>query len=1001
MRALATVLALLLCVSVVSAGWVNQPVPTTLQPPGSANEDPAGTWTVEGAGADIWGNSDQFHYLFWDEPLGDTFAISCHVVSFSGSPNAWAKAGLMARVAPAAGLPFAGPETYAFCHVTNANGTCLQYRDGEGAAAAWSGGTTGRIWVGPNDVWIMLVRDGPAFSAYVSEHPPIWRKIDEYTFTNLMDEDMYVGLAVTSHQSGTLATAVFDNINLQDPGMAPDEPSDFTCVIDGESVKLQWTNNANYEELRLFRSDSQGVYTQLDPGPQKTDESFTDNPGLGIWTYHLVAFVGGSPCAAQSCTVNVGNVGLTDANGFILSWLLLGPYQQAGGAAPGQGEIMRDYLADIDGEINEYEWLPKPADEVETDFLGNAASTGYMGGFFNAGNAVPTVQIHTDTDDTIDLNAIASPGDNDNVMAYAFVYILNPGDPIEGAVELASDDSIQVSLGMCPVFVHNGSRGYGGAGTIQDSFPVTIPSGATRLMVKVFEGRGGWGFRLRLVDGEGTPITSTSDHGIKFVLDPERIGLTELPQKGCTIAVITIDPGTPACGPAPLEVTFDGLASFSRLAIDEYSWDFGDGSPVETGDVVTHTFEEPGMYTVTLTVRDENGDEASATARVNVIQLEEEFECTPPASEPDAELIWAFAFGADGTTCETYNVPGEMYTKVSQSALGPGGLAYNPDRGWGYEVTRPGDNSRNGYGRFGPFDDSENNRGKFTSGCPEELYDQFIGAKNFASPCFEPPCTAVPGTSSREGIHFRIDVPNGLYRFVGAFGDSDNVHAHTIIVEDGGEGEEINMDRAVVLVLDFDQAQWCQGETEPAERGEGVYARVGFNCRIPPLGDGIPPDPRFVNMDENGLPTFDPPNSPTLEVTSGYIRLHQLQGASNDGPGGPRDPNGGDAVIFEVWKVEPSVAKPQFVRGDANDDGALNIADAISILGYLFGGQAAPGCLDTADTNDDSAVNVADAISLLGHLFAGTGPLPAPFPECGEDPTDTDPMTECDYKHCP
>jgi hypothetical protein len=58
-------------------------------------------------------------------------------------------------------------------------------------------------------------------------------------------------------------------------------------------------------------------------------------------------------------------------------------------------------------------------------------------------------------------------------------------------------------------------------------------------------------------------------------------------------------------------------------------------------------------------------------------------------------------------------------------------------------------------------------------------------------------------------------------------------------------------------------------------------------------------------MDENGMPTDTGANSPFLEVTQGYIRIHQLQGNSNDGPGGTADANGADIVILELWKVEP------------------------------------------------------------------------------------------------
>jgi len=82
-----------------------------------------------------------------------------------------------------------------------------------------------------------------------------------------------------------------------------------------------------------------------------------------------------------------------------------------------------------------------------------------------------------------------------------------------------------------------------------------------------------------------------------------------------------------------------------------------------------------------------------------------------------------------------------------------------------------------------------------------------------------------------------------------------------------------------------------------------VRAPVAFDGFIPPPGDGIFPSPQFVDMDEDGMPTVDP-SSPVLEVTQGYIRIHQLQGNSNDGPGGPRDANGGDIVILELWKVD-------------------------------------------------------------------------------------------------
>jgi len=54
-------------------------------------------------------------------------------------------------------------------------------------------------------------------------------------------------------------------------------------------------------------------------------------------------------------------------------------------------------------------------------------------------------------------------------------------------------------------------------------------------------------------------------------------------------------------------------------------------------------------------------------------------------------------------------------------------------------------------------------------------------------------------------------------------------------------------------------------------------------------------------MDASGLETAGDPDSPVLEVTAGYVRIHQLKGTS-DGS----DPNGGDMVILELWKIDES-----------------------------------------------------------------------------------------------
>ena len=76
----------------------------------------------------------------------------------------------------------------------------------------------------------------------------------------------------------------------------------------------------------------------------------------------------------------------------------------------------------------------------------------------------------------------------------------------------------------------------------------------------------------------------------------------------------------------------------------------------------------------------------------------------------------------------------------------------------------------------------------------------------------------------------------------------------------------------------------------------------------------------------------------------------------------------------------------QFIRGDSNGDGQVNIADPVFTLNYLFQNKEEPKCLDATDANDDGIVDISDAIKTLFVLFKGEN-MPAPFPLKGEDTT--------------
>ena len=98
----------------------------------------------------------------------------------------------------------------------------------------------------------------------------------------------------------------------------------------------------------------------------------------------------------------------------------------------------------------------------------------------------------------------------------------------------------------------------------------------------------------------------------------------------------------------------------------------------------------------------------------------------------------------------------------------------------------------------------------------------------------------------------------------------------------------------------------------------------------------------------------------------------------------------------------PPPAAP-FIRGDANDDGILNLADPILILQVGFGLAGPAICEAAHDANADGDVTaIADAITLLGFLFLDGFPPPAaPYPDCGLPlPLPVDPIP-CEGGSCP
>ena len=71
------------------------------------------------------------------------------------------------------------------------------------------------------------------------------------------------------------------------------------------------------------------------------------------------------------------------------------------------------------------------------------------------------------------------------------------------------------------------------------------------------------------------------------------------------------------------------------------------------------------------------------------------------------------------------------------------------------------------------------------------------------------------------------------------------------------------------------------------------------------------------------------------------------------------------------------------------------------MLNFLFLGGPIPNCLDSADADDNGRVELSDAVGVFGYLFLGIDPPAAPGPtECGVDTTD-DELDCSEHGSCP
>ena len=196
--------------------WIN----TDIGPVGQSGSAAygGGVFSVAGAGADIFNNSDSFQFVC--QPWSGDGQIIARVLGVQNT-DAWAKAGVMFRES------LAGDARHAMMVVSAAQGSGFERRLTTAGITSW---TTGAVVTAP--YWLKLVRSGSTFSAYESANGVSWSLVGTDTIS--MGTAVYAGLAVTSHTTNTVNNSSFESVQVG--GATTGQPPRWTSVqFDGQT----------------------------------------------------------------------------------------------------------------------------------------------------------------------------------------------------------------------------------------------------------------------------------------------------------------------------------------------------------------------------------------------------------------------------------------------------------------------------------------------------------------------------------------------------------------------------------------------------------------------------------------------------------------------------------------------------------------------------------------------------------------------------------------------
>ncbi|MEL6557068.1 MAG: LamG-like jellyroll fold domain-containing protein [Bacteroidota bacterium] len=197
-----------------------------------------GYFNVEVAGSDIWGTSDEGHFVYqsWS---GDGEMIA--KVSSMENINEWSKTGLMFRETLDAN------SKYADIVVTPSNGVSFQRRTSTGGSS-YHEKVTGLN----TPIWLKMKRVGDAFTAYYSFDGSSWTQVGS-SRTVSMTGDLYVGLVATSHDVSQTGVSTFTNVSISSSTSARVAQAEVEEEIVGEE------NEPEINEVTIYPNPASDV----------------------------------------------------------------------------------------------------------------------------------------------------------------------------------------------------------------------------------------------------------------------------------------------------------------------------------------------------------------------------------------------------------------------------------------------------------------------------------------------------------------------------------------------------------------------------------------------------------------------------------------------------------------------------------------------------------------------------------------------------------------------